>query len=63
MPYLRFFSVPEAAVELGMGESTLRRLCVAGEVKGAVKLGRDWIVPSTALNRLTPRKAGRPSKR
>ena len=37
------FSVNEAARELGLDTSQIRRLLAKGEIKGK-KLGRDWVV-------------------
>ena len=37
------YSVKEAAEQLGLDTSQVRRLLKAGEIKGK-KLGRDWVV-------------------
>ena len=37
------YSVKEAAGELGLDTSQVRRLLAKGEIKG-VKLARDWVV-------------------
>ncbi|HEV2029561.1 MAG TPA: helix-turn-helix domain-containing protein [Candidatus Dormibacteraeota bacterium] len=58
-----YLSIPDAAAKCGVGESTLRRLAASGELRGAIKVGRDWIIPATTIDRLTPRAVGRPAKR
>ena len=35
----------EAAAELGVSESRIRQLCIAGRIVGAYKQGRDWVMP------------------
>lgn len=37
--------------------SRVRQLCIAGRIKGAVKVGRDWLIPENAKPRKPPRKA------
>ena len=44
------YSVKEAAQELGLDTSQVRRLLAKGEIKG-VKLGRDWIVLDLSYKR------------
>jgi excisionase family DNA binding protein len=58
-----YLSIPDAAARSGVGESTLRRLASSGELRGAVKVGRDWIIPISTVDRLKPRAVGRPAKR
>jgi excisionase family DNA binding protein len=43
-------TIPEAAVELGLAPSTLRRQAAAGVLR-ADRLGRDWIVSRRELER------------
>jgi excisionase family DNA binding protein len=38
----------EAAVRFGVDDSQVRRLCIAGRIPGAVKMGRQWLIPSEA---------------
>ena len=40
-----YTTIREAAAELGLEESWVRRLCIAGRIVGAVKVGRDWMIP------------------
>ena len=44
------YSVKEAAQELGVDTSQVRRLLAKGEIKG-VKLARDWIVLDLSYKR------------
>ena len=38
----------EAADRHGVARVTVRRWCQQGKVRGAVRIGRDWMIPSTA---------------
>lgn len=38
----------EYAAAHGLIENTVRRKCIRGNVPGAVKIGRDWFIPSDA---------------
>ena len=44
------YSVKQAAEELGLDASQVRRLLAKGEIKG-VKLARDWVVLDLSYNR------------
>lgn len=44
------YSSKEAAQQLGLDESQIRRLLQKGEIKGK-KLGRDWVVLSLDYKR------------
>jgi len=44
------YSVKEAADQLGLDTSQVRRLLKAGEIKGK-KLGRDWVVLELSYKR------------
>lgn len=57
----RFLSPTEFAKLAGLHEQTVRRLCRDGELRGAIRLGFQWRIPTSAL--LSPRRpAGRPRK-
>lgn len=38
-------SVPAAAEKLKVSDRRVRVLCVQGRIPGAVKIGRDWLLP------------------
>ncbi|QIN81579.1 helix-turn-helix domain-containing protein [Rubrobacter tropicus] len=38
----------EAAMRFGVDDSQVRRLCIARRIPGAVKVGRQWLIPSEA---------------
>ena len=44
------YSTKEAAEQLGLDTSQVRRLLAAGEIKGK-KLGRDWVVLELSYKR------------
>ncbi|MGH8519848.1 MAG: helix-turn-helix domain-containing protein [Gammaproteobacteria bacterium] len=41
-------TVGEAARRLGVSVAWIRRLCAEGRIKGASKIGRDWVIPAGA---------------
>ena len=49
-----YVSSAEAAGILGFGEQHVRLLCARGKLRGAKKVGRNWIVPRAALSEYTP---------
>lgn len=63
-------TVPEAARRLGLSRGRLAKLCKDGRVRGAQKLGRQWIIPEGATiepppprpSREIPRAKGSKSK-
>ena len=46
-----------AAERLGLTAASVRRECAAGRIEGAIKIGRDWLMPDP------PRRTGRVSRR
>jgi excisionase family DNA binding protein len=38
----------QAADRRGVARVTVRRWCQQGKVRGAIRIGRDWMIPSTA---------------
>lgn len=47
-----FFSVDEAAVELGLTVDSVRRYCNAAKPKiFAKKIGREWFIPKSEISR------------
>ena len=50
----RFFSVPEAAAEIGVTDGRIRQLLRAGELRGH-KLGgedgKNWVIPEEAVKK------------
>lgn len=47
-PPARLISVSEAARLWGVDAATARRWCQEGKIKGAVRVGRAWIIPEDA---------------
>lgn len=58
----RFFSVPEAALELDLTDGRIRQLLLAGEIKGH-KLGgsdrQNWAIPAEEIERIKAERAER----
>jgi len=46
----------QAAQELGVTQRRVLQFCTEGRVKGARKIGRDWIIPSPI--KVKPRSRG-----
>ena len=38
----------QAADLRGVARVTVRRWCQQGKIRGAVRIGRDWMIPATA---------------
>jgi excisionase family DNA binding protein len=38
----------EAADRHGVARVTVRRWCQQGKIHGAIRIGRDWMIPATA---------------
>ena len=38
----------QAAALRGVARVTVRRWCQQGKVRGAIRIGRDWMIPETA---------------
>jgi len=43
---MKLLNSKEAAHELGVNTSRVVQLLLAGRIRGARKIGRDWIIPS-----------------
>ena len=43
-----FLSIREFAARLGVTERRARAIAASGRVAGAVKIGRDWLIPESA---------------
>ena len=61
-PSFDFYSVPEAADQLGLTDGRIRQMLAAEEIKGQ-KLGqKNWAIPRSEVERLkqVPQTNGRP---
>ena len=43
---MKLLNSKEASHELGVNTSRVVQLLLAGRIKGARKIGRDWVIPS-----------------
>lgn len=41
-------TIPQFAALHGKESSGIRKMCISGKLKGATKLGRDWLIPAAA---------------
>lgn len=61
-PDLSPLTAQEAAERLGLTDSAVRRLCIAGKIK-AVRTGKSWAIPIDQISAALARpKRGRPSR-
>ena len=44
----RMITTRQAAERRGVAQVTVRRWCQQGKVRGAIRIGRDWMIPATA---------------
>ena len=59
---MKFINTKEAAKLLGVNDSRVRQLILAGRLP-AQKVGRDWIIRERDLAKVADRKPGRPKKK
>jgi len=60
---MRLLTSAEAGAKLGISADHMRRLCKAGRVIGAMKYGRDWMIPESVLSSVKRRPGGWPAGR
>ncbi len=59
---MRLLTTKDAASALGVNDSRVRQLILAGQLP-AMKLGRDWVIEERNLKKVeNRRKPGRPKK-
>ena len=57
---MEYLKIDEIAKEWGIGVRRVQLLCASGKIEGAVRFGRDWMIPKDAQKPLDGRtKAGR----
>jgi hypothetical protein len=49
-------STKQTAARLVLCDSRVRQLCIQGRLPGAIKIGRDWLVPKDSM----PTRKGKP---
>lgn len=57
---MKLVTAATAAKQLGVTASRIRQLAIAGRIKGAARLGRDWVMPSPV--KVSKVQQGRPPK-
>lgn len=50
---MTLLTTAQAARELGVDASTIRLWCRLGKIKGARRMGRDWVMDAAALKGLS----------
>lgn len=48
-----YVDAPEAARLLNIGNARIRQLCLEGRFEGALKTGKSWLIPRTAVKNHT----------
>lgn len=57
---MEYLKIEEIAKQWGIGARRVQLLCSSGRIEGAVRFGRDWMIPKNALKPIDGRsKAGR----
>jgi excisionase family DNA binding protein len=56
-------TVQQAAEQLGLTDSRIRQLLLAGRIRGARKVGRDWVLPNNPVIARPAKPRGRPAKK
>jgi excisionase family DNA binding protein len=59
---MKYLTTKQSAEILGVDDSRIRQLILAGRLK-ATKAGRDWLITSKALKAVKNRRPGRPKGR
>lgn len=44
-----FMTAPDAAKILGITRNRVGRLCLEGRFEGALKMGREWLIPRSSV--------------
>lgn len=57
-----YLTTTETAAELGVSRQRIRQFIDEDRLPGAIKAGRDWLIPKDALEAVRERKPGRPPK-
>lgn len=57
-----YLTPAEVAAATGTAESSWRNKCAAGQIEGAVKKGKRWLIPDYALIKQHVAEVGRPTK-
>lgn len=56
----KLYSIAETAEKIGLSIPRIQVLCRQGRFPGAIKVGRAWVVPESAIQGYTPGQPGRP---
>jgi excisionase family DNA binding protein len=59
---MRDYTTADAAKELGVTASRIRKMIDAGRLKGR-KVGRDWLIKESDLEKARDRSPGRPREK
>ncbi len=52
---MKYISIKEASERWKISDSRIRLLCREGRIEGAVKVGRNWLIPSHATKPIDAR--------
>ncbi|MBR1660277.1 MAG: helix-turn-helix domain-containing protein [Oscillospiraceae bacterium] len=58
-----FVTAAEAAALMGRGVNLVGKLCQAGRLPGARKVGTNWFIPRASVLAYRPRKRGRKTQK
>ena len=55
-PAHELIGTAEVAASWNLSAQTIRRMCARGQIQGARKVGRDWLIPSPPVRLTRPRR-------
>ena len=58
-----YVNVSEAASQMGVSVRRVQQMCKSGEISGAIKKGRSWMIPADEENDVQSTKNPSPKKR
>jgi excisionase family DNA binding protein len=57
-----YYTSEQAAIILQKTPDTVRRLCQRGEIPGARKIGREWLIPRASIDPTPPAQKTTPAQ-
>lgn len=60
---MKLLTTAQAADKLGVTARRVRVLASTGRLRGAVQVGRDWLIPAASVDSFKPLPPHRPAKK
>lgn len=55
---MKYMTCAEASALMGITPRRIQQMCKSGEISGAVKKGRSWMIPDNGKSMALPKKNG-----